>query len=62
MAGLEYNRLLSDRWQVSANTSHIQKRYQDSDLAQYYNGHSNSQAALVCINQKSKLLIYSGLD
>ena len=61
-AGLEYNRLLSNHWQVSANTTHIQKRYQDSDLAQYYNGHANSQAALILYQPKSKLLIYSGLD
>ena len=61
-AGLEYNRLLSNRWQVSANTTHIQKRYQDSALAQYYDGHANSQAALILYQPKSQLLIYSGLD
>ena len=60
--GLEYNRLLSNRLQVSANTTHIQKRYQDSDLAHYYDGHSNSQAALVMYQPKSQLLIYSGVD
>ena len=60
--GLEYNRLLSNRWQVSANTTHIQKRYQDSALARYYDGHSNSQAALILYQPKSKLLIYSGID
>lgn len=61
-AGLEYNRLLSDRWQVSANTTHIQKRYQDADLAKYYNGHANSQAVLILYQPKSKLLLYSGFD
>ncbi|WP_347017547.1 surface lipoprotein assembly modifier [Acinetobacter seifertii] len=61
-AGLEYNRLLSNRWQVSANTSHIQKRYQIQIFTKYYNGHANSQAALMLYQPKSKLLIYSGLD
>lgn len=61
-AGLDYNRLLSSHWQVSTNVTHIQKRYQDSDLAQHYNGYSNSQAVLVLYQPKPQLLIYSGLD
>lgn len=61
-AGLDYNRILSNRWQVSTNLTHIQKRYQDSNIAQYYDGHSNSQAALLLYQPKPQLLIYSGLD
>ncbi len=61
-AGLEYNRLLSNHWQISTNITHIQKRYQGADLAQYYDGRANSQATLILYQPKAQLLIYSGLD
>lgn len=58
----EYNRLLTNRWQVSANATHIQKRYENFELAKHYNGHSNSQSALLLYQPKPQWLIYTGVD
>lgn len=60
--GLDYNRILSDRWQLSANTSHIQKKYQNIQLAKYYDGYSNSQSAMLIHQLKPKVIVYGGAD
>lgn len=60
--GLDYNRILSDRWQLSANTSYIEKKYQDDQVAKFYDGHSNSQSAMLIHQLRPKLIVYSGVD
>lgn len=59
---LEYNRQLNQQWQLSGNVGHIQKRYQDSSIADRYDGHSNSIAGLVLYQPKQNWLVYGGAD
>jgi len=59
---LEYNRKISDQWQISGNLSHIQKRYTDDDLASYYDGHANSTAWILLYQPKPRWLVYAGAD
>ena len=59
---LEYNRKISDQWQVSGNVSHLQKRYSEEDLASFYDGYANSTAWIVLYQPKPRLLIYTGAD
>lgn len=61
-ATLEYNRQLNQQWQLSGNVGHIQKRYQDSSIADRYDGHSNSIAGLVLYQPKPNWLVYGGAD
>lgn len=61
-ATLEYNRQLSDQWQVSSSISHLQKRYEDDDLANYYDGHANSTAWVLLYQPKPRWLLYAGID
>lgn len=61
-ATLEYNRQLSKVLQLSGNVGHIQKRYADSNIADRYDGHSNSIAGLVLYQPKSNWLVYGGAD
>ena len=61
-ATLEYNRQVSDQWQVSGSVSHLQKRYEDDDLANYYDGHTNSTAWILLYQPKPKWLVYAGAD
>ncbi len=60
--GLNYNRILSDRWQISSNTSYIEKRYRDGQLAKYYDGYSKSQSVMLIHQFKPRLIVYGGLD
>ena len=61
-ATLEYNRQISDQWQVSSSFTHLQKRYEDDDLANYYNGHANSTAWILLYQPKPRWLVYAGAD
>lgn len=61
-ATLEYNRQVSNQWQVSGSVSHVQKRYEDDDVAKYYDGHANSTAWIVLYQPKPKWLVYGGAD
>ncbi|MBU5618064.1 DUF560 domain-containing protein [Psychrobacter sp. TAE2020] len=61
-ATLEYNRQMSDQWQISGSVSHLQKRYEDDDLANYYDGHANSTAWIFLYQPKPKWLVYAGAD
>lgn len=61
-ATLEYSRPISNQWQVSGSASHIQKRYKDSSLASFYDGHSNNTAWILLYQPKPKWLIYTGAD
>ncbi len=61
-ATLEYNRQVSDQWQVSGSVSHLQKRYEDDDLANYYDGYANSTAWILLYQPKPKWLVYAGAD
>ena len=59
---LEYNRQIADKWQVSGSISHLQKRYEDNELASYYDGHANSTAWIVIYQPKPRWLVYAGAD
>ena len=59
---LEYNQRLSNQWQFSGNISHLQKRYADTNLANYYDGHANSTAWLLLYQPQLKWLVYGGID
>lgn len=61
-ATLEYNRQISSQWQVSGSLSHLQKRYEDDDLANYYDGHANSTAWILLYQPKPRWLVYGGAD
>lgn len=61
-ATLEYSRQISDQWQVSSSFTHLQKRYEGDDLANYYNGHANSTAWILLYQPKPRWLIYVGTD
>lgn len=61
-ATLEYNRQLASKWQVSGNISHLQKRYEDDDLASFYDGHANSAAGIVLYQPQPRWLVYAGAD
>lgn len=61
-ATLEYNRQLNQQWQLSGSVGHIQKRYQDSSIADRYDGHSNSIAGLVLYQPKPNWLVFGGVD
>ena len=61
-ATLEYNRQVSDQWQVSGSVSHLQKHYEDDDLANYYDGHANSTAWILLYQPKPRWLVYAGAD
>ena len=61
-ATLEFNRQLNKTWQLSGNVAHIQKRYEDSSIADRYDGHSNSIAGLVLYQPKPNWLVYGGAD
>lgn len=61
-ATLEYNRQLSNQWQISGSLSHLQKRYEDDNLASYYDGHANSTAWIVLYQPQPKWLVYGGAD
>ncbi len=61
-ATLEYNRQVSNQWQISGSLSHLQKRYEDEDSANYYDGHANSTAWIVLYQPKPRWLVYGGAD
>lgn len=61
-ATLEYNRQLASQWQISGNLSHLQKRYADDDLANFYDGHANSTAWILLYQPQPKWLVYGGAD
>lgn len=61
-ATLEYNRQISNQWQISGSLAHLQKRYEEDDSANYYNGHANSTAWILLYQPKPKWLIYGGAD
>lgn len=61
-ATLEYNRQIADNWQISGSIAHLQKRYEDNELASFYNGHANSTAWIVLYQPKPKWLVYAGAD
>ncbi len=59
---VEYNRQLAKKWQISGNVSHLQKRYQDDDLANFYDSHANSAAWILLYQPQPKWLVYGGTD
>ena len=61
-ATLEYNRQISDQWQISGSLAHLQKRYEEDDSANYYNGHANSTAWILLYQPKPRWLVYGGAD
>ena len=61
-ATLEYNRQISNQWQISGSLSHLQKRYEDEDSATYYNGNANSTAWILLYQPKPRWLVYGGAD
>ena len=61
-ATLEYNRQISNQWQISGSLSHLQKRYEEDESANYYNGHANSTALILLYQPKPKWLVYGGAD
>lgn len=61
-ATLNYNRKISKKLQISGSFSHSQKRYEEDDLAEYYDGHSNSTAWIVLYQPKPRWLVYAGAD
>ncbi|OLF34492.1 surface lipoprotein assembly modifier, partial [Psychrobacter sp. Rd 27.2] len=62
IATLNYNRKISKKLQISGSFSHSQKRYEENDLAEYYDGHSNSTAWIVLYQPKPRWLVYAGSD
>ncbi|SDB82289.1 Protein of unknown function [Acinetobacter boissieri] len=61
-SSLEYSRQLSEQWKISANTSHMRKNYNQSNISLHYDGYSNSQAALIMYQPKANFLVYSGIN
>ena len=61
-ATLEYNRQISNQWQISGSVSHLQKRYEDEDSANYYNGNANSTAWILLYQPRPRWLVYGGAD
>lgn len=61
-ATLDYNRQISNKWQASGSFSHLQKRYEEANSANYYNGHANSTAWILLYQPKAKWLVYGGAD
>lgn len=61
-ATLEYNRQISNRWQISGSLSHLQKRYEDEDSAIYYDGNANSTAWILLYQPKPRWLVFGGAD
>jgi len=61
-ATLEYNRQISNQWQISGSISHLQKRYEDDDVANFYDGHANSTAWILLYQPQPKWLVYAGAD
>jgi len=61
-ATLEYNRKISNQLQISGSLSHLQKRYEENDSANYYNGHANSTAWILLYQPRPRWLIYGGAD
>jgi len=61
-ATLEYNRQISNQWQISGSLSHLQKRYEDEDSANYYDGNANSTAWILLYQPKPRWLVYGGAD
>lgn len=59
---LEYNRKVSDQWQISSSVSHLQKRYEEDDLANFFDGHANSVAWILLYQPKPRWLVYGGTD
>lgn len=59
---LDYSRQLSNRLKFVVSSTYLQKNYQDTNIANHYNGNSNSQTALLIYQLKSNILLYSGID
>lgn len=59
---LEYSRQLSNRLKFVLNTIYLQKNYEDTKIANHYNGTSNGQTALFVYQLKSNVLLYAGVD
>ena len=61
-ATLEYNRQIANQWQISGSVSHLQKRYENEDSANYYNGNANSTAWILLYQPRPRWLVYGGAD
>jgi outer membrane protein len=59
---LLYSQKLTNKLQISTNTSYIQKTYRDESLARIYNGKNYGQSVFLTYQPVGNWMAYTGLD